>query len=219
MGVRPNMDISKGYAGTGICAKKCNIRARDHGRHTPKRQASKKSEWFTARYKVMADNLPPLALHRCRFVDTSPSPITALAFPPLPLPSVTTKAAHKQREYRDRGPEFGTLVVGHANGNIDLLEWTGALGELQASQAWHHRKVGLPADPDPCTQIQSQTLPGPRPSKVDSLALTIRYPDMIHLATIPSSSDLRLFSSGGGSELLEWDITRSIVRVCRFRIR
>lgn len=91
---------------------------------------------------AMSDNPPPLALHRCRFVDASPSPITALAFPPLPLPALTAKATGKQRE-RDRGPVFGTLVVGHANGNIDLLEWTGDLGESQASQAWQRRKVGL----------------------------------------------------------------------------
>lgn len=91
---------------------------------------------------AMSDNPPPLALHRCRFVDASPSPITALAFPPSPLPALTAKATGKQRE-RDRGPVFGTLVVGHANGNIDLLEWTGDLGESQASQAWQRRKVGL----------------------------------------------------------------------------
>lgn len=92
----------------------------------------------------MSDNSPPIALHRCRFVDASPSPITALAFPPLPLPSIATKKTGKQREpNRDRGSAFGTLVVGHANGNIDLLEWTGELGESQASQAWHRRKVGL----------------------------------------------------------------------------
>lgn len=92
----------------------------------------------------MSDSSPPLALHRCRFVDASPSPITVLAFPPLPLPSLTTKATGKQRERdRDRGAAFGTLVVGHANGNIDLLEWTGEPGESQASQAWHRRKVGL----------------------------------------------------------------------------
>ncbi|KAF8139959.1 WD40 repeat-like protein [Boletus edulis] len=141
----------------------------------------------------MSDNSPPLALHRCRFVDASPSPITALAFPPLPLPPLTAKATGKQR---DRGPAFGTLVVGHANGNIDLLEWSGELGESQAIQAWHHRK----------------TFPGPHPSKVDSLALTIRYPDIFPSDMVPSPSDLRLFSSGGGSELLEWDMARGAVK-------
>ncbi|KAG8220082.1 WD40 repeat-like protein [Butyriboletus roseoflavus] len=145
----------------------------------------------------MPDGSPPLALHRCRFVDASPSPITALAFPPLPLPPLAANAAGKQREPgRDRGLAFGTLVVGHANGNIDLLKWTGELGESQASQAWHRRK----------------TLPGPYPSKVDSLVLTIRYPDIFPSDMVPSPSDLRMFSSGGGSELLEWDMARNTIR-------
>jgi U3 small nucleolar RNA-associated protein 4 len=78
----------------------------------------------------------PIAVHRCRFVDYSPSPITALAFPPLPLPSLKGK-----RRERDSKDKFGTLGVGHANGNIDLLEWTGEEGEIQVSQAWQVRKV------------------------------------------------------------------------------
>ncbi|KAG1766452.1 WD40 repeat-like protein [Suillus occidentalis] len=133
----------------------------------------------------------PVAVHRCRFVDYTPSPITALAFPPLPLPYL--KGKKRERDSKDK---FGTLGVGHANGNIDLLEWTAEEGETQASQAWQVRK----------------TLPGPCPSKVDSLAFTLRYPDMFASDTVPACSDLRLFSSGGGSELLEWDISRSYVR-------
>ncbi|KAG2750794.1 WD40 repeat-like protein [Suillus brevipes Sb2] len=133
----------------------------------------------------------PVAVHRCRFVDYTPSPITALAFPPLPLPSL--KGKKRERDSKDK---FGTLGVGHANGNIDLLEWTAEEGETQASQAWQVRK----------------TLPGPCPSKVDSLAFTLRYPDIFASDTVPACSDLRLFSSGGGSELLEWDISRCCVR-------
>ncbi|KAI6032019.1 WD40 repeat-like protein [Pisolithus microcarpus] len=143
----------------------------------------------------MNDNPTHVALHRCRFVDYPPSPITALAFPPSPLPSLRAKKAGKERE-RDRVQEYGTLVVGHANGNIDLLEWTGEDDELQARQAWQLRK----------------TLPGPNPSKVDTLALTIRFPDIFPSSKVPSLSDLRLFSCGGGSELLEWDIARNCVR-------
>ena len=79
-----------------------------------------------------------LAVHRCRFVDHAPSAITSIAFPPLPLPSprnrkksVTTKPSVK----------FGTLAVGHANGNIDLCEWTGDERDHQSPQAWVIRKV------------------------------------------------------------------------------
>lgn len=78
-----------------------------------------------------------LALHRCRFVDLSPSPITALAFPPLSLPSPNKKPS----SFGKQPLRFGTLAVGHANGNIDLCEWTGAEGDIQSSQAWAIRTV------------------------------------------------------------------------------
>lgn len=56
-------------------------------------------------------------------------------------------------------------------------------------------------------------MPGPYPSKVDSLTFVIRYPDDLDSDDIPSVSDLRLFSSGGGSELLEWNLDLSCVKV------
>ena len=80
-----------------------------------------------------------LAVHRCRFVDYAPSAITALAFPPLPLPSLRQKAKKISGGQRLR---YGTLAVGHANGNIDLCEWSGSEQSLQCRQAWVVRKVG-----------------------------------------------------------------------------
>lgn len=56
-------------------------------------------------------------------------------------------------------------------------------------------------------------MPGPYPSKVDSLAFVIRYPGDLGAIDVPSISELRLFSSGGGSELLEWNLERSGVKV------
>ena len=41
----------------------------------------------------------------------------------------------------------------------------------------------------------------------------IRHPDDFQPEDVPSCSDLRLFSAGGGSELLEWDLDRASVRV------
>ncbi|KAJ7630718.1 WD40-repeat-containing domain protein [Roridomyces roridus] len=110
------------------------------------------------------------------FVDFTPSAITALAFPPLPLPSPNKKASSLGKQ----PIRFGTLAIGHANGNIDLCEWTGADGALSSSQAW---------------AIQS-TLVGPYPSKVDSIAFSIRYPDGSD-SGIRSLS--RTISSQGGS--------------------
>lgn len=73
-----------------------------------------------------------LSVHRCRFVDFLPSAITALAFPPWPLPKDKGKKPASSAK-------FGTLAIGHANGNIDLCEWT---GDTQSAQAWVVRKVG-----------------------------------------------------------------------------
>ena len=60
-----------------------------------------------------------------------------------------------------------------------------------------------------------QTLSGPYPSKVDSIAFVIRHPDDLDADDVPSCSDLRLFSSGGGSEVLEWDTHLGHVRVSK----
>ncbi|KAG7099464.1 hypothetical protein E1B28_001314 [Marasmius oreades] len=129
----------------------------------------------------------PVAVHRCRFVDYNPSAITALAFPPLPLPSTRKiPASSRQSPF----PKFGTLAVGHANGNIDFCEWTASNNDIQAHQGW-------------CV---SKSINGLYPSKVDALVFTIRDPDALKPEDVPTISDLRLFSSGGGSELIEWDI-------------
>ncbi len=79
-----------------------------------------------------------LSVHRCRFVDYAPSAITALAYPPLPLPSVKGK---KKAQGGKHAFIFGLLAVGHANGNIDICEWTGGKGETYSSLAWVVRKV------------------------------------------------------------------------------
>ncbi|KAI1797668.1 WD40 repeat-like protein [Ganoderma leucocontextum] len=140
----------------------------------------------------MVETPSTLAVHRCRFVDFAPSAVTALAFPPLPLPSVKGKRAAKNQGF----PGFGPLVVGRANGNIELCEWTGSSPRSQAPQAWVVRK----------------TLIGPYPSKVESLALAFRSPRRASEEEIPSWSNLRLFSAGGGSELVEWDIEKGCIK-------
>ncbi|KAK2462076.1 hypothetical protein APHAL10511_006539 [Amanita phalloides] len=134
-----------------------------------------------------------VTVHRCRFVDYCPSAITALAFVPSTLPC--TKIERRPAPSKPH-VKFGMLAVGHANGNIDLCEWSGIEKEPQSTQAWVIRK----------------TLPGLYPSKVDSLAFIIRHPDELGPNVVPSYSDLRLFSSGGGSELVEWDIDRGCIR-------
>ncbi|KAI0757231.1 WD40 repeat-like protein [Daedaleopsis nitida] len=139
----------------------------------------------------MVEGSSTLAVHRCRFVDYTPSAVTALCFPPLPLPSIKGKKAANSKGF----PGFGPFVVGRANGNIELCEWTGSNPRSQAPQAWVVRK----------------TLVGPYPSKVELLAITFRSPRRAAQEDVPSWSNLRLFSSGGGSELVEWDIEKGCV--------
>lgn len=90
-----------------------------------------------------------LAVHRCRFVDYTPSAITSIAFPPLPLPALSKKSKGKSKSSSASNangtstqiPKVGTLAVGRANGNIELYEWTGNQREVQAPQAWVVRQV------------------------------------------------------------------------------
>ncbi|KZT06760.1 WD40 repeat-like protein [Laetiporus sulphureus 93-53] len=133
-----------------------------------------------------------LAVHRCRFVDFTPSAVTALCFPPLRLPSVKGKKSTVNR----KPLRFPTLAVGRANGNIELHEWTGAEGVLQAPQAWVVRK----------------TLAGIHGTKVDSLAFAIKSPDRLAEDEVPTTANLRLFSAGGSSSLAEWDTEQACVR-------
>lgn len=79
----------------------------------------------------------PFAVHRCRFVDFTPSAITAIAFPPLALPKVS---AHTSKNINRSGRRFGSLAVGRANGNIEIYEWATSVHEQERSprtpQAW-----------------------------------------------------------------------------------
>ncbi|KZS96154.1 WD40 repeat-like protein [Sistotremastrum niveocremeum HHB9708] len=130
-------------------------------------------------------------VHRCRFVDYVPSAITALAFPPNPLPSL--KGKNRAASLLPSKP--ATLAIGRANGNIELCEWSAQNVQTQAHQAWVLNKI----------------LAGPIDSKVDSLVFTLRDPYPLHIERAWDLSNLRLFSAGGGSELLEWDLETGAV--------
>lgn len=82
----------------------------------------------------------PISVHRCRFVDYVPSAITALAFPPLPLPSI--KGKNKSTPAK-KALKFGTLAIGRANGNVELAEWSGSDPASPAPQGWVVTKVRI----------------------------------------------------------------------------
>ncbi|KAG8843287.1 U3 small nucleolar RNA-associated protein [Tulasnella sp. 330] len=146
-----------------------------------------------------------LRIHRSRFIEWAPGAITAIAFPPSPPPTPSTGKAAQNFSLS----WFGTLAIGRANGNIELYEWSEKPEEQSfAPQAWVLRKV----------------FPGPLDSKVDSLVFAYRDPKRFFRSSLKSQSkhkkepaptlmDLRMFSSGGGTDIVEWDLcTGSILR-------
>ena len=58
------------------------------------------------------------ALHRVRFADYHPSPITALAFTPIPFPNPDPAAAVDVIE-----EQMGALVCARQNGEVQVWEW------------------------------------------------------------------------------------------------
>lgn len=72
------------------------------------------------------DNRHSVRLHRCRFLDWSPSPITALAFPPSLLISKNTPNS-----------PFPILAVGRANGNIELWRWASSKSSKKIGNGTH----------------------------------------------------------------------------------
>jgi len=144
---------------------------------------------------------PATLLHRIRFLDHTPSPITALTFAPLPLPP-SIKGKEKATSEKE---ELGVLVVARENGEIELWEWERG-DEDRSIGNWVLRKVG-PAVKLEITVVCillsfSQTLPPTLTHPTISLiSLVIRDPTSLHLKNyaVPKIADLRLFTAGSDS--------------------
>ncbi|KAJ2928864.1 hypothetical protein H1R20_g8221, partial [Candolleomyces eurysporus] len=149
-------------------------------------------------------------IHRCRFVDNAPSAITALAFPPIAPTLSQTQGQINRRQSAATvwNPCYRPCKWKHRPLRVDEL------GPRAPELPRMGREAGMNSATEAIfiDKYVFQTLPGPYPSKVDALAFTIRYPDVIQENDVPKLSDLRLFSSGGGSDLIEWDIQRSRIR-------
>jgi hypothetical protein len=68
------------------------------------------------------------ALHRIRFIDQTPSPITAISFAPLPLPTPDQSQAISEKgkgraAHEEHVEELGILVVGRENGELEIWSW------------------------------------------------------------------------------------------------
>lgn len=77
---------------------------------------------------------PTVPLHRIRFFDHTPSPITALSFAPIPLPPArdpSTASANANANVKGKAREGGTaelgvLVVARENGEVEIWQYVPA---------------------------------------------------------------------------------------------
>ena len=122
----------------------------------------------------------PVPLHRVRFVDWSPSAITALALSPIPYQGSTSAAR-------------SVLAVGRDNGNIDLCMWCEdtSSGHASVAKGW--------------TPVM--TLLGDEHYKIESLAFTVSRDAKYGMG---GDAYLRLFSTSGGSIVSEHFLPASI---------
>ena len=74
---------------------------------------------------VPAATQTPVQLHRIRFLDHTPSPITALAFAPIPLPppKESDKGKGKFKQPAPPHDELGALVLARENGDVEIWQW------------------------------------------------------------------------------------------------
>ncbi|WWC64991.1 uncharacterized protein I303_107605 [Kwoniella dejecticola CBS 10117] len=135
-------------------------------------------------------NIPAsVPLHRIRFYDHTPSPITALSFAPLPLPPPRDPSSSKGKS-RDALPangqeEYGVLILARENGEVEIWEYVKG-DENNMSGNWVLEKTLPP------------TLTHPT---ISSIALVIRDPLNFHRKShpVPKVGDLRLFTAGSDS--------------------
>lgn len=132
----------------------------------------------------------PLALHRVRFVDWTPSSITALAF--SPQPPATDGGAHVSASARS------ALAIGRENGNIDLCTWCEEPAHDEGSS------TGVPKG-----WVVEATLLGDVHYKIEALAF-VRAAD-----ADGAPGALRLFSTSGGSIVTEHYLPASFARMPR----
>ncbi|CED84141.1 WD40 repeat protein [Phaffia rhodozyma] len=131
-----------------------------------------------------------LPLHRVRFVDYQPQSITQIAFPPLPL-RVSHSSAHASSS-SSKEPEVGLMAVGKGSGEVEIHKW---VERKDGGQGWVILKRLVP----------------PKSTKIDSLVFTLRRSFIASGRRIAGLGDVRLFSSGGSSDLVEWDLTNGSV--------
>jgi U3 small nucleolar RNA-associated protein 4 len=64
-----------------------------------------------------------IPLHRIRFYDQTPSPVTCLAYPPTPLPVARDPSYKGKAKAGGQVDELGVLVVARENGDVEIHQW------------------------------------------------------------------------------------------------
>ncbi|WWD20897.1 hypothetical protein CI109_105375 [Kwoniella shandongensis] len=136
-----------------------------------------------------------LPLHRIRFYDHTPSPITALSFAPLPLPPPQDPSSSKGKakgttSADGQKDEFGVLIVARDNGEVEIWQYVQD-DEGNMSGNWVLEKTLPPTLTHPTISLMS---------------LVIRDPLNFHRKSyaVPKVEDLRLFTAGSDSgDLIE----------------
>ena len=87
-----------------------------------------------------------LPLHRVRFFDHTPSPITCLAFSPTPLPPARDpkdlKGKAREQPQSSSAYEAAPLVLARENGDVEIWQWSKGNPEF-AYGNWTLTQVGL----------------------------------------------------------------------------
>ncbi|KAL9934568.1 hypothetical protein V8E36_006343 [Tilletia maclaganii] len=126
-----------------------------------------------------------LTLHRVRFLDWQPSPITAIAFAPLP----------QHVQHSSLRP---VLAIARQNGNIELCQWSGDSSAPSAA-------AGSSSSPAPRPWLVDSVIVNPYPTNVQSLCFV--------LGSVSGQQTLRLFSISGGAVVTEHALPPAIAAV------
>ena len=74
-----------------------------------------------------------IPLHHCKFVDYTPSSVTAIAFPPIPLPTRRRATTSSSSTSSTKEPEMGIMAVGKGNGDVEIFRW---VERSEGGQGW-----------------------------------------------------------------------------------
>jgi hypothetical protein len=145
---------------------------------------------------------------------------SSIGSPPLsPLSLSLPYLPQRQRLFllRARVPGLASALLRSDVLTVTLKSTNGAVVQTNKNVprlGWSPGQVPLSS---PCPNVSNTTLcqvfAGARPSKIDSLAFTLRLPSTFPPSDVPQLEDLRFFSTSGSDQVFEWNIQSGTVLV------